>query len=135
MREILFRGKRFDNGDWIEGWVTSQFKKYTEGEFLTRIKSNVFGGGERLVDTETVGQYSGFIDINGKKIFEHDLCLCKRNINDRFDKTVFETKYDKLIGFYGENEWGGNTISADEFDMCEIVGNVFDNPELLEVEK
>ena len=126
MREILFRGKRKDNGEWVQGdlWCNPYGKRAIC--IVSPINNQATTGGNECIE-ETIGQYTGLTDKNGKKIFEGDLCLCNRNINDRFDKTVFEIKYDKLIGFYGENEWGGNTISADEFDMCEIVGNIHDN--------
>lgn len=144
MREILFRGKRKDNGKWVEGYYA---KRSNHACFAYELRYNHFIIKDIFMDynlgvlqefeiiPETAGQYTGLTDKNGKKIFEGDLCLCNRNINDRFDKAVFVIKYDELIGFYGENEWGGNTISADEFGMCEIFGNVFDNPELLEVNK
>ena len=136
MREILFRGKainrdsgfhrtNYKNGDWVYGLVTRLYDERFENLPAEMTDINCTSGIE--IDYKTIGQYTGLIDKNGKKIFEGDLCLCNRNINDRFDKTVFVIKYDELIGFYGENEWGGNTISADEFDMCEIVGNIHDN--------
>ena len=128
-REILFRGKRTNNGEWVEGWVTSQFKKHTEGELLTRIQSNVFGVGEHLVDTETVGEYTGLTDKNGKKIFEGDI------VSGYFD-------HEKIVGyiFYGSDAkffiqrkglFGIELNNAE--DWVEVIGNIHDNPELLEV--
>ena len=130
-REILYRGKRTNNGEWVEGWVTSQFKKHTEGELLTRIQSNVFGVGEHLVDTETVGEYTGLTDKNGKKIFEGDI------VSGYFD-------HEKIVGyiFYGSDAkffiqrkglFGIELNNAE--DWVEVIGNIHDNPELLEVSK
>lgn len=124
MREILFRGKRLDNGEWVEGYV---YRFHP----ICRIRHwlSLFGKyGDADVDPATVGQYTGQDDIFCKRIFEGDLCLCDRNINDAFDKKVFEIKYDPVRGFYGENF---NEINADEFCMCEIIGNIHDNPELI----
>ena len=132
-REILFRGKRTDNGEWVEGWVTSQFKKHTEGELLTRIQSNVFGVGEHLVDTETVGEYTGLTDKNGKKIFEEDIVKGDR-------------EYFTYAHLYGRVVYDGGQFSI-AFDdaledieclgawanAVEVIGNIHDNPELLEV--
>ena len=130
-REILFRGKRTNNGEWVEGWVTSQFKKHTEGELLTRIQSNVFGVGEHLVDTETVGEYTGLTDKNGKKIFEGDI------VSGYFD-------HEKIVGyiFYGSDAkffiqrkglFGIELNNAE--DWVEVIGNIHENPELLEIVK
>lgn len=144
-REILYRGKRTDNGEWVEGWVTSQFKKHTEGELLTRIQSNVFGVGEHLVDTETVCEYTGLTDKNGKRIFEGDILKC---CDDKI-----ETEFMAVVEFDNPNgtySWGwqlkpisGNTyvnpdillwIETEETGAhAEIIGNIHDNPELLEV--
>lgn len=136
MREILFRGKRLDTDEWVYGVpLFEEIRCYMIEDLFICDEYQCTEAVYSIVDLETIGQYTGLTDKNGNKIFEGDLCLCNRNINDRFDKTVFAIKYDELIGFYGENEWGGNTISADEFGMCEIFGNVFDNPELLEVNK
>lgn len=130
MREITFRGYSKEWG-WVYGDYQEPYGIYPPQIFPRKgtVDYDEFEG--IVVIHETVGQYTGLTDNNGVKIFEGDLCLCNRNINDRFDKTVFEIKYDEIIGFYGESKTE-NTISADEFFMCEIVGNVFDNPELLE---
>lgn len=137
MREILFRGKRLDNGEWVEGESILINNKYTLIAKVGRLSvedgilNGIYNSVMYAVDPSTVGQYTGQDDIFCKKIFEGDLCLCDRHINDAFDKKVFEIVYDPVRGFYGENF---NEINADEFCMCEIVGNVYDNPELLKGE-
>lgn len=144
MREILFRGKTTDKGDWVYGDLTQNHYDICDKEhilygkkdecYISSFEINDFamvGFHEIEVIPETVGQFTGLIDKNGTKIFEGDLCLCDRHINDRFDKIVFEIKYDECRGFYGENF---NEIEAYEFCMCEIVGNIYDNPELLKGE-
>lgn len=159
MREILFRGKRTDNGEWVEGWVTSQFKKFSEGEILTRIKSKIFGGGEYLVDTQTVGQYTGLTDKNGKKIFEGDIFKFKDEVWESC-YTSCGTEYNSwevenygVVGFdedtgrfdFIKYKYNENSVEADlhenhdiEFSdfvgTLEVIGNIHDNPELLEVQ-
>ena len=135
MREILFRGKRKDNGKWVYGnyAVTDNNEKQ---HFIFQNKAFEFE-----VDPETVGQYTGITDDNGKKIFEGDI-LGITNDDPDYDyiiKVYFECNtlcvdvegqdYDYTsIGFAVE-------IWDDECDRVEVIGNIYDNPELLEVEK
>lgn len=123
MREILFRGKNLF-GKWIEGDLI-QYLIYGK----MHIARNSWGAGGQEIDPETVGQYTGLTDMNGNKIFEGDLCLCNRNISKHIDKKVFEIKFDPEAGFFGESDT--SNIYPSEFYMCEIIGNVYDNPELL----
>ena len=145
--QYLFRGKRKDNGEWVDGWITTQYKKGFDGEILfTRIKSNVFGGGEHLVDTETVGQCTGLKDKNGKLIFEGDVV--------KADGYIFIVQFGKCGGVANDENYGYMGYYLDGFDsitkdalrlglrndICyftdiEVIGNIHDNPELLEVEK
>lgn len=123
MREILFRGKRLDNGEWVLGDLHHRGREVVITSYYTKTYATV--------DPATVGQFTGLDDKNGRRIFEGDLCLCDRHINDSFDKTVFEISFDPLRGYYGESNLG-NEFDADSFEMCEVIGNIHDNPELLE---
>ena len=140
MREILFRGKRIDDGEWVEGSLVHRTKFYGDtddryfiicnGEFHYDYYDAV------EVDPKTVGQFTGVLDKNDKKIFEGD---------------VVKTKYGRLcvvVWFSSQvcNCWDLETIrtldnvritpptSIDLFKKCnlEVVGNIHDNPELLE---
>ena len=162
MREILFRGKNKDNGEWVEGWITSQFKRYTEGELLTRIQSDTFGVGEHLVDTETVGQFIGLTDKGGTDIYLGDIVrIADYQIGevvyecgaygiavrpyidwDYLDSKIAEITgcnnqpyfccNDDFISFW-ELMWNYNQEENSCY-VVEVIGNIHDNPELLEVE-
>ena len=144
MREILFRGKRTDNGEWIEGFYSAEeYNPYIgKIEYIPRIQ--IIGKCVSLgVIPETVGQFTGLTDKNGKRIFEGDIVKCTDTIND------FE--FNAVVEFgnpNGEYNWGYQLkfISGEEsnFDiLCwvdmeetgayiEVIGNIHDSPELLE---
>lgn len=137
MREILFRGKRVENGEWVYGDYCGICRvECNDGDFVYRHlmhRSNV----EPLymVDPETVGQYTGLTDKNGKKICEGDImAFCKRATRP------FEIRWD---GIGWKMFCADGTRIKDPFESWEIwhmqrsevIGNKWDNPELLEVEE
>jgi uncharacterized phage protein (TIGR01671 family) len=111
MRDILFRAKRKDNGEWIKGYLCKS------GEDFFIIAEDKI---HNPIDEFTVGEYTDRADKNGNPIFEGDVIFC-----DRYNKT-FEVKFDAERGFYGENF---DRISANEFTDCVIVGNIFEETE------
>ena len=141
IREVIFRGKRADNGEWVEGDVLQT--RYHSGHIEYQIMPQAPVSSAYPVIPETVGQYTGLTDKNGKKIFEGDIVKCTDMIND------FE--FNAVVEFgnpNGEYNWGYQLkfISGEEsnFDiLCwvdmketgayiEIIGNIHDNPELME---
>lgn len=121
MREILFRGKRVNNGEWIEGFYAhSGEKKYIV------IDNDIAVGylAMKEVNPDTIGQYTGLTDKNGKKIFEGDIVKIKG-----------KTRYV----FYGSSGFRHTNYGeyADTLENvftvvdCEVIGNKIDNPELL----
>lgn len=118
MREILFRGKRVDNGEWAEGGF---FYGFNNGE--PRICPQYDFSQE--VIPETVGQYTGKTDKNGKKIFDGDIVRYDNGTGD-----IAWCDYNAAWMCAEEKgeywEWFGN------MSEIEIIGNIYDNSELLE---
>lgn len=150
MREILFRGKRVDNGEWVDGFYVQDaliFNESPQGFYPHAIwdsMENEF----YLVIPETVGQYTGLHDKNGTKIFEGD--IVRILYTDWFSKpdndprTLAQYKKDiSTVGSVGYRgcEFGLH-ICSDYLDPLyegkygekEILGNIHDNPELLEAQ-
>lgn len=128
MREIKFRGKRLDNGEWIYGsLLVSHFKDdKKERYFITQFSGNYTF--EHEVDPATVGQYTGLKDKNGKEICEGDILLDESG-------TYAVVGYS-MGAFYVDFGEGFDlqyfTECIDE--ICEVVGNIHDDPELLKTE-
>ena len=137
MREILFHGKTSD-GEWVEGFYSAEeYNIDTHSiEHIPRIQ--LLGKCVSLgVLPETVGQYTGLTDRNGKRIFEGDICKFKRFNDVHVGKVVFNVTtasfimwYQPIVGAYGEKATQKMLLSV--CDYIEIIGNIHDNPELLE---
>ena len=150
MREILFRGKRLDNGDWVEGYlyehepplvgiVSEKDEPEASKWFIARTGFADWNMPRPVelveVDPSTVGQYTSLKDKNGKRIFEGD--VLKRYYDDLYaDDAVIE----HVVWF--NNGWCANDVTNmtyeaysifkdDVIPYAEIIGNIHDNPEFL----
>ena len=134
MREILFRGKRKGNGEWVYGnyAVTDNNEKQ---HFIFQNKAFEFE-----VDPETVGQYTGIIDDNVKKIFEGAILSITNDDPDYDYITKVYLDCNTLCVDVQGQDYDCTSIGFaigiwdDECDRLEVIGNIYDNPEMLEVE-
>ena len=151
MREILFRGKRLDNGEWTEGFYISHLNAC---HYIIPFRT---GGYEAMdnsfyvhkwfeVDPSTVGQYTG-LDTNGKRIFEGDIIKSDNGRHSAISVVKFGEYYPKLFfamldicctGVQHLNANGFYLESAKHEDMIlfksrhlVVIGNIYDNPELI----
>ena len=146
-REILFKAKRKDNGEWVEGYLFDDGmpkpKRYFIGGIIIKPyegtacdKWNVVGIDFCEIDPDTLCQYTGLTDKNGKKIWENDIVVDEdgcyyevfwnKNLCN-YSLRCFKTKHMFLIG----KRWDLYLLANN--NRLKVVGNIFDNPELLEV--
>ena len=136
----LYRAKRTDNGEWVEGYYCKWIKgkrviTYSEREVDCIIIWMSNGGMSRYeVDPYTICQCTGLKDKNGKLIWENDIMVA--HLDDEFPEDV---TYVRVMwhnnGFCTHQSGSVDYELIDEFDQnnFEVCGNIFDNPELLEV--
>ena len=149
-REILFKAKRLDNGEWVEGYYVYCRKRH----YILPVLNKAIGFDEREdewieIDPDTICQYTGLTDKNGKKIWENDILRgyqypYRYDGNDNYFAEVTWFENCPAFGIYTfknpkSNVCGiseGNTEFMENWNSedWEVIGNIFDNPELLEVE-
>ena len=133
MREILFKGKRADNGEWVEGHYLRKYdllEKEVHFIFSTD-KHNTWICVE--IVPETICQFTGLCDKNRKKIWEND--ILKAHLDDDYPEDItFEKVEWNNFGWTlhepGCIDWG--CIDTSDSEIYEVAGNIFDNPELLQ---
>ena len=127
MREILFRGKRVDNGEWIYGDLLQSdnpFRKYIRPENSASMVH---------VDCKSIGQYTGLCDKNGKKIFEQDI------VREVWGERIFDEHF--VVRMDSDRRGWFPFACGDGCGCCEedvwqpkkseVIGNIHDNPDLL----
>lgn len=138
MREILFRGKTQYKSRWVEGFYYLKKGKYAEcndilfehHKITTGIEESYGSYGEHSEDIEydvfpeTVGQYTGLTDKNGKKIFEGDIV----EFQEEYGCIEYHDKEAKFVVKYDAGICDFDHIPVNE---VEVIGNIHDNPELL----
>ena len=129
MREILFRGKRLDNGAWETGSLVIVRMDCHDAQYYIADKMT---GYHTPVDPSTVGQYTGLKDKNGKRIFDGDIAKVLQGKDKDIAYVGFENGafmlYPKTGNVYERTMW---SYWYNDWDI-EVVGNITDNPELLE---
>lgn len=130
-REILFRAKRIDNGEWVEGDLHVIDCKHPH------IHCN---GISYRIDVNTIGQFTGLTDKNGVQIFEEDILLdyeieleSQQDISGKFPVVYDSSKCQFSIDNSFKKD-GSNLVNFVEYfdvENLEVVGNIHDNPELL----
>lgn len=135
-REILFRGKRIDNGEWVEGYLIhpefSEKSAYIGYLFAT----DNHDVDVTQVDPETVGQFTGLTDENGTKIFEGDVVSYYTNTIRAEYKDIHEVVFETRGG---SGYFGIRISEIETWQFClevpaklmEVVGNIHDNPEMV----
>lgn len=145
MREILFRGKRVDNGEWVQGFYVCKKRPYFKDKGVNLehiICDNVEvedGNYKQFVDTimttyivdpETIGQYTGLTDKNGRKIFEGDIVIFDYiDYEDERGVVQWDSDIAKFIITFSTFAIDFDNVYGREL---EVVGNVYDNPEMME---
>ena len=134
MREIIFRGKCVLSGEWIEGDLLTKGTDYE-----VAIKESVGGMGVvRRVDPATVGQFTGLLDKNGKRIFEGDVCRFRewsRGEMCWIGNIHYENQQFVISGGPNKECETPFSLALSRFvsENIEVIGAIYDNSELLEV--
>ena len=161
MREILFRAKRTDNGEWVEGYYFE--RKDTQGNIIESViiddaYEQITSGRRYMrsnlnnecfhVDSKTSGQFTGMTDRNGTKIFVGDVISADNGKQSSVSVVKFGEYYPKMFykmldmcvpgkrhllarGFYAVSVDKGEEMILFQSPCVTVIGNIHDNPELL----
>lgn len=127
MREILFRGKRTDNGTWTYGYLFSVWERY----YLCWGTTNGIPNMDEVIPS-TVGQYTGLTDKNGRRIFEGDILGGFLDEDYPEHKTIVVVEFYESMWVTRQGKYYPDLIEEGDMDWFEVIGNIHDNPELME---
>ena len=133
MREILFKAKRKDGGKWIEGYYQKGYDLLGNEEHLIFHADSYKVWEYAEIVPETICQFTGLCDKNGKKIWENDILMA--HLDESYpEDTTYETVEWGVAGWVTHEANSVDRQYLDEFDLehFEVVGNIFDNKELLQ---
>lgn len=120
MREILFRGKRLDNGEWAYGSLSMEYFTECGSVMISPTSDTCY-----KVVPETVGQFTGIIDKNGKRIYEGDMVLAYDMFGRKDDCGVVNWNNLFCAWHIGKNSMYGNRIAT-----YEVIGNIYDGEDV-----
>lgn len=142
MREILFKAKRVDNAEWVEGYYVKKYDLLGKRHLILYVDNHVRWECVEI-DPETLCQFTGLCDKNGSKIWEND--IIKYHFGEIYApikygcyQNCFDAQKAEHLGFYVD--WTGDKCLRKDLgywiDMVYAmpVGNIFDQPELLQEE-
>lgn len=144
MRDILFKAKRLDNGKWVEGnlILSNDAEEDYKIIIIPNTDADMFVDGcvyqdlgfEKwyIVDPSTICQDTGLTDKNGKKIWENDICNCVYDARFATRVIVWDEYELDFKGTNGKDNYGKEFDYLGCCEEIEVIGNIFDNAELLE---
>lgn len=145
MREILFRGKTADNGEWVEGFYYVRKAKYAgDRRFISEVpmittgivqSRGAYGESQEIIEyeviPETVGQYTGFKDKDGTEIFEGDIVIWTGIEDWEEVGEVSLISYDEELAQFIQTIEGLHPSEILSPEKLMVIGNIYENPELL----
>ena len=135
MREILFKAKRKDNGKWFEGYYQKRYDLLGNEEHLIFHADSYTVWEYAEVDPETLCEFTGRCGKNGKRIWENDILMA--HLDEYYpENATYETVECGVAGWVTHEAGCADREYLDKFDLehFEVIGNIFDNKELLQVE-
>lgn len=140
MREIKFRGKVFHYGNDC-GWVYGDYHQMYDGSlynYITVLDADTFSTKYYNVEPSTIGQYTGFKDKNGKEIYEGDIIGDWTKVDGELTQSKCQVYFDEKLGQYmldcsakQDLSFGTSLFQELEDFEYEVIGNIYENPELL----